>query len=235
MKYDLHIHSCLSPCADADMTPSNITGMVHLENLDVLAVLDHNSARNLPAVLEHCKNFGIKFLPGIEISSSEDIHIVSYFKTLEEALLISDIIYENLPKIKNRTDIYNPQLILNSDDEVIKTEENLLSISSNLSVYEVVNLVHKHNGICFYAHVDKLANSVLSILGDVPEDIDIDGYEIYDMGGFLDVITQYPKLQRLPYISNSDAHTLHLVGEDAHTLDENHILYKFILDIQKNF
>ncbi len=228
MKYDLHIHSCLSPCADSEMTPSNIVGMAHLENLDVLSVCDHNSARNLLPVFKHCNDYNIKFIPGIEVSTSEDIHVVCYFKSIDDALLVSSIIYDNMPKIKNNPRIYNPQNIVNEKDEIIDVEDFLLAIACNLSVYEIVNLVHKHNGICFYAHVDKLANSVLSILGDIPPDIDIDGFEIYDLSGLDDFLFQYPSLQKLPYISNSDAHALHLVGENANSLDENHPLYNFI-------
>ncbi len=235
MKYDLHIHSCLSPCADSDMTPANIIGMAHLENLDVVSVCDHNCCDNLLAALYHCKEYNIKFLPGIEISTSEDIHIACYFKTLEDALSVSNLIYDNMPKIKNKTNVYNPQNVMSEKDEIILEKEYLLSISSNFSVYEVVKIVHSYNGLCFYAHIDRLANSVLSILGEIPPDIDIDGFEIYDMGQFDDFITQYPALQRLEYISNSDAHSLHIVGDDAHILNEDHILYKFINDIQENF
>ncbi|MBR5633385.1 MAG: PHP domain-containing protein, partial [Clostridia bacterium] len=94
--YDLHVHSCLSPCADDDMTPANIAGMAAVQGLDIVALTDHNSAKNCPAFFHHAKSFGIIPIAGMELSTAEDIHVVCLFPTLEAALQFNDIVAERL-------------------------------------------------------------------------------------------------------------------------------------------
>ena len=47
--YDLHLHSCLSPCGSDDMTPADLAAMCALAGLDVVALTDHNTAGNCAA------------------------------------------------------------------------------------------------------------------------------------------------------------------------------------------
>ena len=86
MRYDLHIHSCLSPCADREMTPATIAGLCALNEADVIAIADHNSARNLPAAEICCKAYGVKLLPALEANTAEEIHLLCYFPTVAAAL-----------------------------------------------------------------------------------------------------------------------------------------------------
>ena len=129
---DLHIHSCLSPCAEEDMTPNNIVNMSVLKGLDIIGVTDHNSAKNAAAVFEAGKRAGLVVVPGMELCTLEEVHLLCLFKNLEDVENFQDIVYGNLPPIKNREDIFGSQIIMNSRDEITGQEEILLSGACSL-------------------------------------------------------------------------------------------------------
>ena len=108
-KYDLHIHSCLSPCADDDMTPANIAGMASLQGLTLLALTDHNTSKNCPAFFAHCKRYGIVPVAGMELTTAEDIHVICLFETLEAAMKFDAEVSEKRIRIPNRADIFGHQ------------------------------------------------------------------------------------------------------------------------------
>ena len=130
---DLHIHSCLSPCGDELMTPNNIAGMAMLKGLDAIAVADHNSARNLPALSKTCAAMGVLLLPAMELTTAEEAHLLSYFPTVEAALAFSEELHGHLPPIQNRPDIFGPQQVLDEDDEQVGSEDLLLLNALSLS------------------------------------------------------------------------------------------------------
>lgn len=227
-KCDLHIHSCLSPCADKDMTPCNIAGMAHLAGLNLISLTDHNSTRNLPATVDACGKYGIAVLCGIEVCTSEEIHILCYFETLKSALDFGKLIEENMPCVKNKVEIYGEQLILNSEDETIGEVDNLLIIGCDYSVYELADICHSRGGVCIYAHIDRQSFSVISVLGAIPEDISVEGVEIYDPTSRDALIKKGFITQSTPYMSNSDAHSLGLIGENNSEISQNHPLYALV-------
>ena len=110
--YDLHIHSCLSPCGDQDMTPANIAGMAAIKGLDVIAVTDHNSCKNCPAVLAAAREYGVLAIPGMEICTQEEVHAVCLFSELEAAMDFDDYVYQRLLPVENRPDIFGKQEII---------------------------------------------------------------------------------------------------------------------------
>ena len=103
--YDFHIHSCLSPCASDDMTPNNIANMAHLKGLDMIAITDHNSAKNVMAVMEVAKNLPLKVIGGMEITTSEEIHMVALYNDYEKLMLLDEKINNSLFNVKNNPDI----------------------------------------------------------------------------------------------------------------------------------
>ena len=228
MLYDLHIHSCLSPCGDDEMTPNNICGMAHLAGLEVIAVTDHNAAANLPAVKKVADAFGIMLIPGIEMCTAEDIHLLCYFETVERCLEFEKIVLDSLPPIKNRKEIYGNQLIRNEDDKIIGEYEPLLIIGSSYSLWEAVELCHQMGGVAVYAHIDKNSFSALSVLGMLPPEINIDGVEIYDLANRPKLIRQGLITAETPFMSNSDAHYLEYIGEREEHLSKDHPLWELV-------
>ena len=114
--YDLHIHSCLSPCGDDDMTPANLVGMAAVKGLDVIALTDHNSCWNCPAALYHGKNYGVTVIPGMELTTAEEVHVICLFPTLEDALAFDAYVYERLLPVPNREDIFGKQQIMDKKE-----------------------------------------------------------------------------------------------------------------------
>ncbi len=205
--YDFHIHSCLSPCADNDNTPNNIAGMATLCGLNIVALTDHNTCKNCPAFFEAAKKNGIIPIAGMELTTNEDIHVVCLFETLESAMEFDKEIDSRRVKIKNRTDIFGDQLILDSMDEIIGTDEYLLSNATMLSVYDVSAIVKKYDGICYPAHIDRQANGIIAVLGTVPEDLHFNCVELHDGSKTEEYIEKYD-LQDKKIIISSDAHYL---------------------------
>ncbi len=206
--YDLHIHSCLSPCGDDDMTPNNIAGMAALAGLNIVALTDHNTAKNCPAFFEAAKRNGIIPVAGMELTTAEDIHMVCLFEELSAALEFDSFIQDKRMLIPNRVDIFGEQMIMNGLDEVIGTEEYLLSNATFITVDEAAPLVKSFGGVCYPAHVDRDANGIIATLGTFPDDKNYLCAGFHNSEKINEYQNKYPALKsRLPVIS-SDAHYL---------------------------
>lgn len=229
--YDLHIHSCLSPCGDEDMTPYNIVNMAALCGLEIIALTDHNTCRNCPAALEAAKALGLLVLPGMELTTSEEIHVVCLFAELDKALAFSDYVYEHLPPITNDPEIFGTQNIMDAEDHIIGTLDKLLINATDISITEVADLVAAYGGAAFPAHIDKPAYSVLSSLGMFPEDCGFAYAELSSRADEAQLLADHPELQGICFLHDSDSHMLDSFGVDEHfleidTLSRHHIIKK---------
>lgn len=207
--YDFHIHSCLSPCGDDDMTPNNIAGMASLCGLNIVALTDHNSCRNCPAFWQAARRNGIIPIAGMELTTAEDIHIVCLFETLEQALSFNDLVDTRRIRIKNRVDIFGQQQILDMNDEPVGIEEDLLPNATTITIDEVPTLVEQFEGVCFPAHIDREANGVIAVLGVFPDTPFFGCAEIRDMEKLPSLLEAHPILRTKLITSGSDAHYLH--------------------------
>ena len=211
VSYDLHLHSCLSPCGDADMTPNNIVNMASILGLDVIAVSDHNSARNLPAVMHVAEETNVLVVPAMELCSAEEIHVLCLFPTLDDAMHCSADVHEYLPPIKNKAAIYGEQLVLDETDTVVGEEPYLLINALMLSLDELLPLVKKHNGLAIPAHADKDAYSITASLGLIPPEYGFTCIEQKNPDASVDFSGKR--------IYDSDAHYLEHMQEPEHFLE----------------
>ena len=205
--YDLHLHSCLSPCADDDNTPANIVGMAALSGLNILALTDHNSTKNCPAFFAVARSFGIIAVAGMELTTSEDIHVVCLFEELDDAMKFGEEVQKHRILIKNRPDIFGKQLIVDEEDNVIGEEEYLLSNATDISVDDAPKLVERFGGICYPAHIDREANGIIAVLGALPEKNTFSAVEFHNG----DKIPEYERkfsLDGKVKVISSDAHYL---------------------------
>ncbi len=206
--YDFHIHSCLSPCGDEDSTPNNIVNMALVKGLNVIALADHNTGKNCPAAMAVGKKNGLVVLPAMELTTSEDIHVLCLFERYEDLEKLETYIQKTRLKIKNKPEIFGRQRILDENDEPIGEEEHLLIASSGVSVEEIAPLAESFGGIAVPAHVDKPANSVIAVLG------------AFDYGlGFRLVECAHETDVALPRIVDSDAHYLWDISEPEHWIE----------------
>lgn len=211
--YDLHIHSALSPCGDKDMTPNNIVNMSLLKGLDIISVTDHNSAKNLPAIFEISKDREILIIPGIEVNSKEEVHLLCYFPTLDSAMNFDKHLESHLPAIKNRKEIFGQQIILNSKDQAVGEVDYLLINALDLTIDEIFALVRKWKGVVIPAHIDRDSFSIISNLGFIPPHLPIRTIELsFNVKGETLKVweNQYKDLQ---IIQSSDAHSLENILE----------------------
>ena len=204
--YDLHIHSCLSPCGDDDMTPANIAGMAAVKGLDVIALTDHNSCRNCPAAMYHGERYGVTVIPGMELTTQEEVHVICLFPTLKDALAFDALVYKKLMPIPNREDIFGKQQIMDQEDRVIGTVENLLINATSISFDDVFPLAAAYGGIAYPAHVDKASNSLLSNLGFVPPGSSFACAEFHDFKNLHRIQKEHPYFKGCRAVCCSDAH-----------------------------
>lgn len=205
---DLHIHSALSPCSDNEMTPNNIANMAYLKGLNIIAVTDHNSVLNCQAVIDCAKNAGILALPGMELETSEEVHVVCIFPDMNEASSMQKMVWDTMPLIKNREDIFGMQLVVDNEDNIIKHHENLLLTACGLSIEEVFEIVTEMGGVVIPAHVDRDSYSIISNLGFVPENLPISYMEISKGCNLEDYSKRNTWATHYKFIKSSDAHYL---------------------------
>lgn len=206
--YDFHIHSCLSPCGDAESTPNNIVNMALIKGLNAIAVSDHNTGKNCPAAMAVGKRNGLVVLPAMELTTSEDIHVLCLFERYEQLEKLEAHIRNTRLKIKNKPEIFGRQIVMNEYDEAIGEEENLLIVSSGVSVEEVAALVGGFGGIAVPAHIDKQSNGLIGVLG------------FFDYGlGFKMVESRADTGVKLPRLTDSDAHYLWDISEAEHSIE----------------
>ena len=211
---DLHIHSCLSPCADDDMTPWNLVGMARVKGLDVIALTDHNTALNTPEAVAAGEAYGVQVIPGVEITSREEVHILGYFSSVQDALAAGDTVYAHVPQVENQPALFGNQIIIGPDDAPSGTLGKLLINATDLSVAEVCALVRSFGGVPVPAHINRGANGMIGALGLMP------------------FLPEYPVVEVYPGVAcpayatkgrfvlhSSDAHRLEDLQERTFSLD----------------
>lgn len=215
--YDLHIHSDLSPCAHSNMTPNNIVNMSYIKGLHIISVTDHNSTKNLPAIIK-ANNNKIKIIPGIEVTTKEEVHALCYFKNLYVAMQFGDIIYASLPDIKNNTKLFGQQNIYNENDEITGILDKLLLSSSSFSLKEINNMTEEYHGIMVPAHINKKSNSLLNVLGFIPDNLKFDFIEIDN-----NAIINEKFIKKINVLKNSDAHILTDISEPINYMELKYV------------
>ncbi|KNY27020.1 PHP domain-containing protein [Pseudobacteroides cellulosolvens] len=219
LAYDLHIHSALSACSDKDMTPNNIVNMSLLKELDIIAVTDHNSAENLEAVVKCSLGKDILVVPGMEIETMEEIHVVCLFPGLDEANKMQEIVYSNLPSLKNREDIFGRQIILNEYDDELGSIDRFLLTAVGIPIEEVYRTVLSLNGVMIPAHIDRNSYSILSNLGSIPQHFGFKYLEVSKKACIETLKKQYPEVGECSLIVSSDAHSLPNISERESFID----------------
>lgn len=205
---DLHIHSALSPCADNDMTPNNIVNMAYLKNLDIIAVTDHNSLENYPAVAKCASERNIVAVPGIELETREEVHLVCLFPGYDSALKMQERVYGALPDIENKENIFGQQYIMDEDDNVTGQIKRMLITATNMSIDDVFVIMDELGGAVIPAHIDRDSYSIISNLGIIPEYLKIKYLELSRTCSKEEYRATRPELDKYKLIRSSDAHYL---------------------------
>ncbi|MBC2713739.1 MAG: PHP domain-containing protein [Desulfobacteraceae bacterium] len=209
---DMHIHTCLSPCGDWGMSPKAITRKSCQMGLDIIAICDHNTAENAGAVIRAGQKHGITVLPGMEICSKEEVHVLAIFETYDRALNMQAFVYDHLPG-ENSADLWGEQIVVDENDEVIAENSNLLIGATTLSLYELVDKINNFNGLCIASHIDRPAFGIISNLGFIPDDLQFCGLEVSWRMSLNEAAASISGIGRFPCITSSDAHYIEDVGK----------------------
>ena len=209
---DLHIHTCLSPCADLDMSPKAVVETSLEKGLDLIAVCDHNSAENIQAAVNVGVENKVHVLSGMEITTAEEVHVLGLFDDVISILKLQTIVYDHLPPDNNVEELFGEQIIANEWDEIDGYNRKLLIGATSLSLQEVVDCIHSLEGLAIASHVDRDSFSILGQLGIIPEGLELDALEISARGDKNELISKFPDLQHYTWVRSSDAHSLDQVG-----------------------
>jgi len=211
---DLHIHSCLSPCGDDAMRPQAIVHQALAAGLDMIAICDHNSGENVAAFMSAGSENGLAVLPGMEITSKEEIHLLALFDRLEECLALQKLVYQNLPG-ENVEEVFGCQTVVNRRDEAVGTNQRMLIGATLLPLEQIVSLSNSLRGVTIASHIDRQAFSILGQLGFIPEGIALDGLEISRRTSREEAKQRFHSYQGFSFIRSSDAHTLGDIGKNS--------------------
>lgn len=195
------------------MTPANVAGMCALAGLDVVALTDHNSGGNSAAFEQAARKHGLLAVPGMELCTREEIHMVCLFPTLEKLLAFSDFVRSKLSPVPNDPKIFGSQIRMDSEDTVLGEDPLLLAGAADIGLYELPKMMEEYGGLSFPAHIDRKSNSLLSQLGLWPSDLNFPLAEVTH--SCPSSLFERKDLQGLRYISASDAHDLTQIS-DAH-------------------
>lgn len=228
--YDFHIHSALSPCGDNDMTPNNLINMSIIKGLDAVALTDHNACENVRAAAAVAGD-KIIFIPGMEVETSEEVHIVTLFPTADAAEEMQRILVDSSPYIPNRREIFGNQYIMDENDEICGEIDRMLVTASGLDIYTVVAAAKDLGGIAYPAHIDRESYSVLSNLGFIPPDLDISAVEITEKSR---TALEGEYSNRYNIITSSDAHYLWDISERNHYIEVSDASVRGILNAISN-
>ena len=216
MKFDLHIHSCLSPCANLEMSPSEIVTRAVAAGIDGIALTDHQSARNTPAIAECARRAGLKCLFGMEVQTAEEVHTVALFDTTEQALALTDWVYAAMPKRVNDPETFGDQPVVTWDDDIVEMEWRILAMGCRRTIPENAAKVHDLDGLYIAAHIDRPNFSVISALGAIPEPPPTTNcqqpttkyFDAVELSRTADESLWLPKAAGYAVIRSSDAHNL---------------------------
>jgi PHP family Zn ribbon phosphoesterase len=205
---DLHIHTVLSGCAEIEMIPSLILWQAVRKRLNLIAVTDHNACGNVAAVMEAARGTSVHVLPGMEVQTKEEVHLLCLFDQMAECFVIEEEVRKRLPPLPNKETLFGPQYLVNAEGEWLRTEELLLSQSADWSLEEVVGTVNELGGMAIPAHVDRPSYSLLANLGLIPKGLPVPALEV--TAGFQreSGFRKWPELRDWCLVVNGDAHRL---------------------------
>ncbi len=223
---DLHIHTCLSPCAELSMTPLGIVEKAASLGINIIAVCDHNSAENVSVTRDLALKKGIVVIPGMEINTSEEVHVLALFGDIEDVFKMQGVIYENLQPGENDEDIIGMQVVVNEVDEVLYFNKKLLIGAANLTVEKVVDIIHGLNGLAVASHIDREGYGIIGRLGFIPAELRFDALEISRRTSSEEAGTKFASYRHMPWISSSDAHRIEDIGKRTTSLIMHHSTFE---------
>jgi predicted metal-dependent phosphoesterase TrpH len=213
IRADLHLHTCLSPCGELEMVPTAIVRHAKAFGLDMIAICDHNSGENVLAVIKAARREGISVIPGIEIASREEVHLLGLFASERQLRRIHAVVDDSLPG-ENDRESFGDQVIVDEWDEPTEINPKLLIGATTLTLEEVVDAIHHFGGLAIAPHIDREGFGLLGQLGFIPPGLRLDALEVSSRASHTQWADEWPAF---PVITSSDAHRLADIGKSSTT------------------
>jgi len=218
---DLHVHTVLSPCAEIEMQPPLIVHEAKKRGIDLIAITDHNASANIEAVQKAAIGTNITVLPGMELQTKEEVHVLCLFDTIDQINDFQDYVNMHLPDIKNRPDFFGEQLIVDENGDFKQREERLLITSTSINIENAYLKVNEIGGLFIPAHVNRKANGLIEILGFVPDNIPFIALEISHHLTVQQAKEKFSQIKPFAIIQNGDVHRLSdFVGSTCYNINE---------------
>lgn len=205
---DLHVHTVLSPCAEIEMLPPLIVQEAVDKGIQIIAVTDHNATANIAAVQHAATSTDLVVIPGMELQTREEVHVLCLFDTLEQVYELQRVVDRLLPPFPNDPEHFGVQLIVDAQGELVAMEDRLLLSSVNISFSEAYKLVNDLDGMFIPAHINRKVYGLIEVLGFVPTDINIEVLEISRHIKPGEALLKFPQINGYPLIQNGDVHRL---------------------------
>jgi len=205
---DIHVHSVLSPCAEIEMTPRNIVRHAAQSGIDIVAITDHNACDNVTAALEAAKGTNVTILPGMEVETKEEVHIIVLFEKMHQLKVWEQFVNQHMSGRLNDEKRFGAQFVVDATDELIRTKPEMLLTSLSSGLAEICTKVNDLGGICIASHVDRPANSLIAQLGFIPPDVELAAVEVSRLTSPSEATRRFPPIGKLPIVTSSDAHTM---------------------------
>lgn len=226
IRADLHLHSCLSPCADLLMSPCGLVQEAARKDLQIIALCDHNSAENAWAAVKAGKRAGVMVIPGMEITSREEVHVLGWFPSVEAALEVQAKVYGALPG-ENDPDRFGMQIVADENDNVTDFCSRLLIGATTLTLDDIVRVIHRAGGLAVAAHIDREGFGIIGQLGFIPSELKLDVLEVSCAMGIEAARTTWPEYAgKFPLVCSSDAHELTDIGRGITELELDEISFE---------
>ncbi|MBN1541654.1 PHP domain-containing protein [candidate division KSB1 bacterium] len=214
-KADLHIHTVLSACAELSMGPKDIVEAALRADLNLIAITDHNSTENIAAVIGAARGTKLTVLPGMEVSTSDQIHLVCLFPDMKTAIDFQNFIYAHLQQGHYDEDLYGPQIVCDHRDHIVEKNCKLLMFGIRASVRLVAQETARLGGLIYPAHIDRHAYSIYRHHSSLPFDIHFDAVELSTHGDSAQMIKEHPELEKYSFVFASDAHDISDIGKST--------------------
>jgi PHP family Zn ribbon phosphoesterase len=217
---ELHCHTVLSPCAEVEMIPPLIVEAAIERGINLLAITDHNASANVEAVQKAARGTELIVLPGMELQTREEVHLLCLFDTQEQSVEWQHVVDRHLPSLENDIEHFGEQFVVDETGEFIRRETQLLLTSASLSLEDAIGQVRAIGGLAIPAHVNRPAFGLIANLGFVPVDVQLDALEISRHLSVADAPKKFPQIKGYPLVQGGDAHRLdELLGANVFQLE----------------
>jgi 3',5'-nucleoside bisphosphate phosphatase len=225
---DLHIHTVLSPCGSLEMSPENIVESALNAKLDIIAITDHNSTKQVSIVKKMAESRGVFVIGGVEVNTAEEVHCLALFETDEQLAAFQEYLDQHLPSIKNDTQKFGYQVVVDEFENVVEEEDRLLIVALDAGIIEIERKVHSLGGLFIPAHIDRPYNGIISQLGFVPKNLKVDAFGLTRNAHLSDWENSMKLPENPVFLRNSDAHRPDYIGKQVSLFEMEEISFSEI-------